>query len=160
MVLACTPMPPHPLSSPVLRFPSYFPSLSSFLFSPADLPGRSRCVLRPQQSFVSTSIIFFPFFLARLSPSCCLTQPLNLLVGDDGSCVVMDVGSACPARREVRCVVCRSASACEGVADRLIHAYCTRFLSSFPSPGCETRESVKQTTNPVAYVCALQHRPC
>ncbi|CAM9862295.1 unnamed protein product [Ectocarpus sp. 12 AP-2014] len=28
-------------------------------------------------------------------------KPLNLLVGDDGSCVVMDVGSACPARREV-----------------------------------------------------------
>eukprot|EP00752_Nemacystus_decipiens_P014345 g12762.t1 len=28
-------------------------------------------------------------------------KPLNLLVADDGSCVVMDVGSACPARREV-----------------------------------------------------------
>lgn len=28
-------------------------------------------------------------------------QPLNLLIADDGSCVVMDVGSACPARREV-----------------------------------------------------------
>ncbi|CAM9484570.1 unnamed protein product [Hapterophycus canaliculatus] len=28
-------------------------------------------------------------------------KPLNLLVADDGSCVVMDVGSACLARREV-----------------------------------------------------------
>ena len=35
------------------------------------------------------------------APSLALFQPLNLLVADDGSCVVMDVGSACPARREV-----------------------------------------------------------
>ncbi|CAN0171200.1 unnamed protein product [Discosporangium mesarthrocarpum] len=29
-------------------------------------------------------------------------KPLNLLVADNGSCVVMDVGSACLAKREVR----------------------------------------------------------
>lgn len=35
--------------------------------------------------------------------STCLSsrQPLNLLVANDGTCIVMDVGSACPARRQV-----------------------------------------------------------